>query len=278
MIRLNLGTFNLFLLLLLFISFNFNYSSHYFSDSADYFDILDILSEKWFSTQLTHNVSAKATNAFWRLAVNWMGRMFHLRQRDGVTRKIPQFQNQRLKLYNEKCPRVSMTFVYNDVNTDETHIVHDVERAPRRRFEQKANIKKMYEVATVKVSFFLLLKLLYFMPFSFFHSTLILFQIADIKNIHSNVCTSFNSFPRSHIQLSLDGVQESKSSGITVDTYSINFKDCRNVYPLKCIKPFNRFKFNEQKTLSEVLHDINCLLYTSPSPRDRQKSRMPSSA
>ena len=25
-------------------------------------------------------------------------------------------------------------------------------------------------------------------------------------------------------------------------------------------------------------HDINCLLYTSPSPRDRQKSRMPSSA
>ena len=24
--------------------------------------------------------------------------------------------------------------------------------------------------------------------------------------------------------------------------------------------------------------DLNCLLYTSPSPRDRQKSRMPSSA
>ena len=25
-------------------------------------------------------------------------------------------------------------------------------------------------------------------------------------------------------------------------------------------------------------HSIDCLLYTSPSPRDRQKSRMPSSA
>ena len=25
-------------------------------------------------------------------------------------------------------------------------------------------------------------------------------------------------------------------------------------------------------------HNYNCLLYTSPSPRDRQKSRMPSSA
>ena len=28
----------------------------------------------------------------------------------------------------------------------------------------------------------------------------------------------------------------------------------------------------------EVTPDIPCLLYTSPSPRDRQKSRMPSSA
>ena len=28
----------------------------------------------------------------------------------------------------------------------------------------------------------------------------------------------------------------------------------------------------------EVVHNQFCLLYTSPSPRDRQKSRMPSSA
>ena len=32
------------------------------------------------------------------------------------------------------------------------------------------------------------------------------------------------------------------------------------------------------RTLEEVGKEFNCLLYTSPSPRDRQKSRMPSSA
>ena len=32
------------------------------------------------------------------------------------------------------------------------------------------------------------------------------------------------------------------------------------------------------KQLVEAGVDKNCLLYTSPSPRDRQKSRMPSSA
>ena len=31
-------------------------------------------------------------------------------------------------------------------------------------------------------------------------------------------------------------------------------------------------------TMPEIVVSITCLLYTSPSPRDRQKSRMPSSA
>ena len=38
---------------------------------------------------------------------------------------------------------------------------------------------------------------------------------------------------------------------------------------------FWRVSFNEDYTVMECR---NCLLYTSPSPRDRQKSRMPSSA
>ena len=37
--------------------------------------------------------------------------------------------------------------------------------------------------------------------------------------------------------------------------------------------------FNGFRVLASLLHGIRaCLLYTSPSPRDRQKSRMPSSA
>ena len=32
------------------------------------------------------------------------------------------------------------------------------------------------------------------------------------------------------------------------------------------------------QALTSIYQHYNCLLYTSPSPRDRQKSRMPSSA
>ena len=35
---------------------------------------------------------------------------------------------------------------------------------------------------------------------------------------------------------------------------------------------------SSRDTLIRALEPFNCLLYTSPSPRDRQKSRMPSSA
>ena len=45
---------------------------------------------------------------------------------------------------------------------------------------------------------------------------------------------------------------------------------------------FNRTKSKAEKWVSEYKGNIAetpaCLLYTSPSPRDRQKSRMPSSA
>ena len=36
--------------------------------------------------------------------------------------------------------------------------------------------------------------------------------------------------------------------------------------------------FNEAKKTSEDYHQYACLLYTSPSPRDMRRSRMPSSA
>ena len=36
--------------------------------------------------------------------------------------------------------------------------------------------------------------------------------------------------------------------------------------------------YNEVKSMGLIGENLVCLLYTSPSPRDRQKSRMPSSA
>ena len=51
----------------------------------------------------------------------------------------------------------------------------------------------------------------------------------------------------------------------TIDQYAY----CK-IEPYECCKRETHWVFNSI--------DLGCLLYTSPSPRDRQKSRMPSSA
>ena len=49
---------------------------------------------------------------------------------------------------------------------------------------------------------------------------------------------------------------------------------------IRALKEEERFSTAHiyQSTLNALRLFCNCLLYTSPSPRDRQKSRMPSSA
>ena len=77
-----------------------------------------------------------------------------------------------------------------------------------------------------------------------------------MKKIHSFICQDHDQ-QEPVVQLSLDGVQESKSSLNTLDTYSIKFNHCRSIYPIGLIKPCHRFKYDVQEQLKRVLDDIN---------------------
>lgn len=59
------------------------------------------------------------------------------------------------------------------------------------------------------------------------------------------------------IQLSLDGILESKSSFNSLDVYSVKFNHCRNIYPIRIIKPCEKYKYDEQEQLQHVLDDLN---------------------
>lgn len=72
-------------------------------------------------------------------------------------------------------------------------------------------------------------------------------------------CENFDE----RLDLSLAGVQECKSSSLSADVYSVSFKKCNTVYPIRIIRPFNKFKVNEQNQIKIVLEDINqneCIL------------------
>ena len=58
------------------------------------------------------------------------------------------------------------------------------------------------------------------------------------------------------------------------------FKINENDWPLwkSCISSTRGFEGSQLQNVAEFKYNISCLLYTSPSPRDKRQSRMPSSA
>ena len=59
------------------------------------------------------------------------------------------------------------------------------------------------------------------------------------------------------VQLSLNGILEAKSSFTSLDVYSLAFNHCRSVYPVRIIRPCEKYKYDEQMELKKVLDDIN---------------------
>ena len=77
-----------------------------------------------------------------------------------------------------------------------------------------------------------------------------------MKKIHYSICPD-HEHHQAIVQLSLDGVLESKSSLNSLDTYSVQFKGCRTIYPIRIIKPCERFKYDEEEQFRQVLKDLN---------------------
>ena len=112
---------------------------------------------------------------------------------------------------------------------------------------------------------------------------------SENKNIVNNINISKKeletSFTLSHEELNSNGYFEEGLTTIIHDDKSIISRDLKT--PIQ-IDPASKYKNiedsnikNQQKQeiiTSLVSESIICLLYTSPSPRDRTRSRMPSSA
>ena len=119
-------------------------------EEENYFSALNKLSKKWIATQLTHNVSAEATNTFWKLSMDLLPDMLSLKSRDNITRKTPKFPHQRRKLHKDLCPPVYMKFAFKHKVTGEIVTV-DSNSTPAKRFQRNPDYMKLYEEAHVKV-------------------------------------------------------------------------------------------------------------------------------
>ena len=115
-----------------------------------YKEVLNSLSQQWLLTQLKHKVSATATNSFWSTTLQFLPQLLMYKEREGVQKDIPQFIQQRRKLYSGNCPDVHMEFGFKHKTTGEITTVTS-SFAPLKAFQHNPNYIKLYETAYIKV-------------------------------------------------------------------------------------------------------------------------------
>ena len=104
-----------------------------------------------------------------------------------------------------------------------------------------------------------------------------------LKLVDLNVSTKLNESPKAEVSIEFDGeVLSSSAEGDgAVDAV---FKAIKNILDVQAELQLYSVNAITEGTESQgvvtvrIAHDGNCLLYTSPSPRDQRGSRMPSSA
>ena len=111
--------------------------------------MLESLSKKWQLIQLTHNVSAAATNSFWQFGLSLFPGLVAAKEMSGTNKNVPGFIHLRRELQQDMCPPIYMTFAYLNRITKNVEIIK-CNKAPIRKFPKSQYIK-LYEEAHIKV-------------------------------------------------------------------------------------------------------------------------------
>ena len=127
------------------------------NEEENYHGLRDQLAKKWLNIQLTHEVSASATESFWKAAMGLIPPLFEHRRQFEIKKKVPGYKHLRRQLFKDNCPEISMKFAFMK-RSDRSIEVVDCNIAPTR---SKSEYIKLYEEAHIKVSNFI-----YFISFT----------------------------------------------------------------------------------------------------------------
>ena len=117
-----------------------------------------------------------------------------------------------------------MTTGYRDKATNE--IIEDISDKTELAKFPPSKFSKEYEIASVTMD--------------------------DISEIHTNACPNKTCT----VDMSLDGVSECKSNGISLDVYTTRFDGCRTIYPLTIVRPINKSQLNHREIFDNLLKQV----------------------
>ena len=117
----------------------------------NYKDILHAFSKQWLFTQMSHKVSARATNDFWDVCFKYVPQLMMFHEREGRQEVPPKFISQRRHLHKQFSPEVQMEFGFKHKKDGTIHKVKG-STTPLKEYERNEDYLKLYEISTVKVS------------------------------------------------------------------------------------------------------------------------------
>ena len=82
--------------------------------------------------------------------MKYVADIYDLKVAEGITRKIPQFNQIRKTMYKDFCPPISMTFVFLNKADGSIISVHE-DHTPLARFQRDPQYQKLYEEAHIQV-------------------------------------------------------------------------------------------------------------------------------
>lgn len=80
-------------------------------------------------------------------------------------------------------------------------------------------------------------------------------QASAIKDLHLKRCPSVNP-ENIEVQLSSDGVSECRSNSVSLDVYSSRVHGCKQIYPLKIVRPLDTSFVDREDHLENVLCEL----------------------
>ena len=87
--------------------------------------------------------------------------------------------------------------------------------------------------------------------------------------VHNKTCPHKSNL--NNVHLNIDGIQESKSGGYSLDAYTMQLQGCRTVYPIKLVKPAKKFKYDEQDHIKSTLNDVRNVCHVKNAIFDNPK-------
>ena len=198
----------------------------------DYQDLVRQLGHLWMAATVTHNISIEGASYLWRIAFKLLPKIVEKKFEECNEKKFPQFKHLRRTIMNESLPPVTIRTAFYNLETKKVEKLPPSEKGPNKSFSDVNKYEKLYEISSV--------------------------NIKDVLKIHSEVCKRHQNYKDKQVELylSCDGVAESKSSGVSLDVFTVSFPECSTVYPITTIRPIKKCAVNFLAEVTLLLEDF----------------------